>query len=127
MECIELVKGSGSWSEYRECGKPVKEDGLCGRHLGVKRRRDKNNRADEQASEASKANQKRANRACDVLRGLGIDAKPEYVSGYTNAASSGYSGKVILDPASLTAVSVELDLDPIQPFDKDSYLKCTTT
>lgn len=38
--CSERVnRGDARWSKFEPCGRPVKEDGLCGLHLGARNRR----------------------------------------------------------------------------------------
>ena len=74
------------------------------------------------AREGSEANHNRASKACIALSKLGIYAAPHYVSGM-KVGDSGYTGKVIIDPALLADLIPGVELAPIQPFNKAQYLK----
>lgn len=57
MEICKKYVSSGTWSKPRQCGRPVKENGLCGIHAAAERRKEANYRRWE--LEAEQAEERR--------------------------------------------------------------------
>ena len=111
-----------SWHN-RPCGKAVKgqtAEGqrLCGGHLAAYRRQVANDNARRQAEAGSSANGKWAEQALVKLAELNIRGQVHYHSAlYSN--DSGYTGKVLVDPADLfRAMGIDVTLPEIQEYRK---------
>jgi hypothetical protein len=95
--CRESVS-NGTFFGYHTCGRPVKDEGLCGLHLSAKRRRVAKEAAYQEKRAAEDARQKQAQDACDRLADRGIRAQPHYDA----VIAKGYTGRVvIMDPEAL--------------------------
>ena len=83
----DVSNGSRSVS-FHKCGRPVKDDGLCGLHLGARARsRDAYLRRLVARNEDSE----RRKHVEDILGRLGVDGKPEY-----STRTRAYTGDVVL-------------------------------
>jgi hypothetical protein len=67
--CCEQVNRSGSsrWSQYGPCGLPVKEDGMCGKHL---RQKTEAKRKDEAYEENYRRSQQNSRMAEETVKAL---------------------------------------------------------
>lgn len=72
--CRERLKGAGFYGMWL-CGRPVKEDGKCGVHLAVARRRAEKAVAREERWAVAAANRKVARDLAEELKALGVDAR----------------------------------------------------
>ena len=106
--CKKTIHVAGSFHESNPCSKDSKgqTDGgewFCGVHLAAYRKVQAGDLARKQRHGASDANQARAKLACDILTELGLDASVHYHSA-ARLNGSGFTGKVVLDPAELFKV-----------------------
>lgn len=115
--CEESVRhGDGRMSNYGTCGKPVKEDGLCGLHLAAKNRR--HAAADDRRSHREQ--EEAAHRiAADAVAALakftpegkeqpGVPASCDY-DAYRGATNpGGYNGRVTIHAEDLLAILREV-------------------
>ena len=119
----QINRGDHRWSNFQPCGRPIHQEGLCKRCFGLKRREQKSDAASQKAEEGSKSNYRRAIQACTELAFKArILATPQYLSA-RSFGDSGYTGKIILDPASLADLIPHVELEPIQPFSKTHYME----
>lgn len=64
---------------FRACGNPIKEDGLCGRHVGVRKRRENNDRKRrEQEAASRRAREEDARIAAALSAHLGWEVRAVY-------------------------------------------------
>ena len=109
--CAEKIsqKGSHSWSP---CGEPAQgvspnESPYCRRHLAMYKRRTSLAAAARAKTNASNSNKRRASRACELLRAVGIKARVDY--DYPDR----HTGLVTLDPAEiLPSLGITEELSP---------------
>ena len=74
--CRERVnRGDARWSNFEPCGRPVKDDGLCGLHLSVRRRRAERDAAGNARRQRDEELQREAERLGATL---GIEVTLEY-------------------------------------------------
>lgn len=104
--CQELIRGEGRWPEHRVCGRPIKDDGLCGIHLAAKRKREANHEAWQRKMAESQDAHATARAACARLAEMGIKAHPHY-SSFRNGGHTG--GVVIESPAEVERLLRMLD------------------
>lgn len=100
--CPQTVYTDSRDVRGHRCGRPVKDEGLCGVHLAGKRRRQENDAA--RATERAEDDQREAaaQALCDRLRALGIRAHPHYASHPTRMGR--YTGGIALDAEHSTAL-----------------------
>lgn len=97
--CTKRVHSDGRDVQGRPCGRPAKEEGLCGIHLAALRKRDKG-LADMRESWASEERKsKELDALIAALAEFGIEAGK-----HVGWRSATLTGNVTVDPAQLLAV-----------------------
>lgn len=116
QRCTERVPDGGRSVGVHRCPNRAKEDGLCGVHLRAKRQAAAKLaqwQADNEASEQRRAAAREA--ANQLLHTHGIHATPEYdVRG-----SNGYTGGIIILPASVAELLQLLGIPTDDQTDND--------
>lgn len=92
-ECPETVYTGSHDVVGHKCRRPVKEDGLCGLHLGAKRRREETDRRRRAEREANGQRQESAQQICNELEEVfGISARPAW-----DSITASFTGGVTLN------------------------------
>ena len=91
--CKERVnRGDSRWSNFAECGRAVKKDGLCGIHLAARDRRAKKDESQREKERRGDQLRREANALSDHL-GIAIEANYAYNFG---GAMGQYDGRFIV-------------------------------
>jgi hypothetical protein len=99
--CPEMVS-RGSWSPRERCGRPVKQDGLCGIHATAKRKADEKDQAYRAKVNESAEAKARANRYAERL-GAGKPNRHDPINGIGH-----YTGGLVLTQEEVQALLSEL-------------------
>ena len=95
--CKQLVnRGDSRWSNFQECGRPVKENGLCGLHLSVRARREA--KAAAWLAEQSRSDDLKM-AAGRLTVALGVNVHPHFSS-----LSHKYDGRMVVPLAFLEEI-----------------------
>lgn len=83
---------------------------VCGRHASVYDKAVEKAKAEREERVANEVNKRSAQKVCDTLKGLGLEAFPYYRHGY-GSDMGGYTGAVVIqDPQKLlTALRTEIE------------------
>lgn len=108
--CQETTnRGDHRWAIFEKCGKPVKEDGLCGLHLSVRKRRQDGAakyRANKDADAAMNAEAKALGEK------LGIEVRGEFLP-FSKSSARSWSANTFVVPADwLRSISAQAALPP---------------
>ena len=106
--CPARVGPTGAWSEVHACGRPIKENGWCGRHAGKVKRRE---REAEQIATMQRESKARGDNAAEIADLLNALLNREVaVPGYTLA--SGFSGNVVISSTGAIEILKRLGVLP---------------
>jgi hypothetical protein len=98
--CQERVSNGARSVSFHTCGKPVKEEGLCGVHLAARRRREANDAKRDLEWRQDRKRKDLAQDICNRLAAMGIDADPHFSAGI----GARYTGKIVVNnPEALLA------------------------
>src|SRR4051794_889759 len=93
--CQERVSNGSRSVSFHICGKPVKDEGLCGLHLAAKRRREATDRARREHAREQTRLREFSEQRVQALAAVGITAAVEY--GFDFARQRGqYTGGVVI-------------------------------
>jgi hypothetical protein len=115
--CMETVRhGDARMSSYGTCAKPIKENGLCGQHAAVVRRRTEAAQERQAHKEQEDANHRIAADAVEALAKFalegrdvpGVKASCDYDSYRSERMPGGYNGRVSLHAEDLLAILREV-------------------
>jgi hypothetical protein len=93
--CQERVSNGPRSVSFHTCGKPVKDEGLCGVHLAAKRRKEANSEARRSYYDEQARLRQASERRVDALAEHGIYASVEYCFDFARQQGA-YTGGVVL-------------------------------
>lgn len=95
--CQQFVFSKDSYDRGHPCGRPVKEEGLCGIHLRGLRTRQEN---DRNYRERARASDEAKSAAASWLEQRGVQGEPYYRASFGSGVG-GYTGQVVVTPEEL--------------------------